>query len=61
MCQICGQIGCCDQSLNKHATKHLAAGDVRYGSTKRVAGAVGDGASSAALVYRRLTELGITI
>ena len=22
VCVICGQVGCCDQSKNKHATKH---------------------------------------
>ena len=22
MCKICGQVGCCDDSKNKHATKH---------------------------------------
>ena len=32
----------------------FAAGDVRYGSTKRVAGAVGDGAMAVALAYRYL-------
>jgi thioredoxin reductase (NADPH) len=32
----------------------FAAGDVRYGSTKRVAGAVGDGAMAVALAYRCL-------
>ena len=35
----------------------FAAGDVRSGSTKRVAGAVGDGAMATALVHRRLEEL----
>lgn len=35
----------------------FAAGDARRGSTKRVAGAVGDGAMAAALVHRRLEEL----
>lgn len=35
----------------------FAAGDVRCGSTKRVAGAVGEGAMAAALVHRRLEEL----
>ena len=35
----------------------FAAGDVRHGSTKRVAGAVGEGAMAAALAYRRLDEL----
>jgi thioredoxin reductase (NADPH) len=35
----------------------FAAGDVRHGSTKRVAGAVGDGAMAIALVHRRLAEL----
>ena len=23
LCLICGHIGCCDQSANKHATKHF--------------------------------------
>jgi thioredoxin reductase (NADPH) len=35
----------------------FAAGDVRHGSTKRVAGAVGEGAMAAALVHLRLAEL----
>ena len=35
----------------------FAAGDVRHGSTKRVAGAVGDGAMAVALAHRRLDEL----
>jgi thioredoxin reductase (NADPH) len=34
----------------------FAAGDVRSGSTKRVAGAVGEGAMAVALVHRRLEE-----
>jgi thioredoxin reductase (NADPH) len=38
----------------------FAAGDVRRGSTKRVAGAVGEGAMAAALALRRLAELGVT-
>jgi thioredoxin reductase (NADPH) len=37
----------------------FAAGDVRHGSTKRVAGAVGDGAMAAALALHRLAELGV--
>jgi uncharacterized UBP type Zn finger protein len=24
-CQICGHVGCCDQSPNRHATKHFHA------------------------------------
>ena len=35
----------------------FAAGDLRRGSTKRVAAAVGEGAMAAALVHRRLEEL----
>jgi thioredoxin reductase (NADPH) len=35
----------------------FAAGDVRRGSTKRVAGAVREGAMAVALVHRRLDEL----
>ena len=38
----------------------FAAGDLRSGSTKRVAGAVGEGAMAAALVHRRLEELAAT-
>jgi thioredoxin reductase (NADPH) len=37
----------------------FAAGDVRHGSTKRVAAAVGEGSMAAALAFRRLTELGL--
>jgi thioredoxin reductase (NADPH) len=36
----------------------FAAGDVRHGSTKRVAGAVGEGSMAVALAHRRLDELG---
>jgi uncharacterized UBP type Zn finger protein len=25
LCMICGQVGCCDSSKNKHATKHFHA------------------------------------
>jgi thioredoxin reductase (NADPH) len=35
----------------------FAAGDVRHGSTKRIAGAVGDGAMAVTLAHRRLAEL----
>ena len=35
----------------------FAAGDVRHGSAKRVAGAVGEGAMAVALAHRRLAEL----
>lgn len=35
----------------------FAAGDVRHGSTKRVAGAVGEGAMAVALAHRRLQEV----
>jgi thioredoxin reductase (NADPH) len=35
----------------------FAAGDVRHGSTKRVAGAVGEGAMAVALAHQRLEEL----
>ena len=35
----------------------FAAGDVRHGSTKRVGGAVGEGAMAVALAHRRLDEL----
>jgi thioredoxin reductase (NADPH) len=39
----------------------FAAGDVRHGSTKRVAAAVGEGSMVAALVFSRLAELGVTV
>jgi thioredoxin reductase (NADPH) len=35
----------------------FAAGDARHGSTKRVGGAVGEGAMAAALVHRRREEI----
>jgi thioredoxin reductase (NADPH) len=38
----------------------FAAGDVRHGSTKRVAGAVGEGSMAVVLAFRRLAELGVT-
>ncbi len=25
LCEICGKVGCCDQSPNQHATKHFEA------------------------------------
>jgi hypothetical protein len=25
VCRICGHVGCCDQSANRHATKHFRA------------------------------------
>jgi thioredoxin reductase (NADPH) len=37
----------------------FAAGDVRHGSTKRVAGAVGEGSMAVVLAFRRLAELGL--
>jgi thioredoxin reductase (NADPH) len=39
----------------------FAAGDVRHGSTKRVAAAVGEGSMAAALVFTRLAELGVAV
>jgi thioredoxin reductase (NADPH) len=39
----------------------FAAGDVRHGSTKRVAAAVGECSMVAALVFTRLAELGVTV
>jgi thioredoxin reductase (NADPH) len=38
----------------------FAAGDVRRGSTKRVAAAVGEGSMVASLIFNRLAELGVT-
>jgi thioredoxin reductase (NADPH) len=37
----------------------LAAGDVRSGSVKRVAAAVGEGAMAVAMVHRYLAECGV--
>src|SRR5438067_5614795 len=39
----------------------FAAGDVRHGSTTRVAAAVGEGSMVAALVFTRLAELDVTV
>jgi len=25
LCEVCGHVGCCDSSKNKHATKHFLA------------------------------------
>ena len=36
----------------------FAAGDVRYGSVKRCAAAIGEGSMAVALVHRRLAEAG---
>jgi thioredoxin reductase (NADPH) len=36
----------------------LAAGDVRLGSVKRCAAAIGEGSMAVALVHRRLAEVG---
>jgi thioredoxin reductase (NADPH) len=47
-------------ALETSAPGLFAAGDVRHGSTKRVAGAVGEGGTAAALAFRRLAELGIS-
>jgi thioredoxin reductase (NADPH) len=38
----------------------FAAGDVRHGSTKRVAAAVGEGSMVASLIFSRLAELGVS-
>jgi thioredoxin reductase (NADPH) len=38
----------------------FAAGDVRHGSTKRVAAAVGEGSMAASLIFARLAEFGVT-
>jgi thioredoxin reductase (NADPH) len=43
--------------LETSAPSLFAAGDARHGSTKRVAGAVGEGAMAVALVHQRLAEL----
>ncbi len=40
-------------ALETSGARPLRRGDVRSGSTKRVAGAVGEGAMAAALVHRR--------
>jgi thioredoxin reductase (NADPH) len=46
-------------ALETSAPGLFAAGDVRHGSTKRVAGAVGEGAMAVALAWRRLEELDV--
>jgi thioredoxin reductase (NADPH) len=46
-------------ALETSAPGLFAAGDVRSGSTKRVGGAVGEGAMAVALAHRRLEELAI--
>ncbi len=38
----------------------FAAGDVRHGSTKRVAAAVGEGSMVSSLIFSRLAELGVS-
>ena len=44
-------------ALETSAPGLFVAGDARHGSTKRVGGAVGEGAMAAALVHHRLAEL----
>jgi thioredoxin reductase (NADPH) len=44
-------------ALETSVPRLVAAGDARSGSTKRVAGAVGEGAMACALTHRRLDEL----
>jgi thioredoxin reductase (NADPH) len=44
-------------ALETNAPGLFAAGDVRHGSAKRVAGAVGEGAMAVALAHMRLEEL----
>jgi len=39
----------------------FAAGDVRHGSTKRVAAAVGEGSMVASFIFNRLAELGVAV
>ena len=39
----------------------FAAGDVRHGSIKRVAGAVGEGGMAVAMAFKRLEELGLVV
>jgi thioredoxin reductase (NADPH) len=44
-------------ALETNVPSVLAAGDVRHGSIKRVAGAVGEGAMAALLAQHRLEEV----
>ena len=46
-------------ALETNLPGFFAAGDVRSGSTKRVAGAVGEGAMAVALAHRRLAEVAV--
>jgi thioredoxin reductase (NADPH) len=44
-------------ALETNVSGLFAAGDVRHGSTKRVASAVGEGSAAVALAHRRLAEI----
>jgi thioredoxin reductase (NADPH) len=44
-------------ALETSAPGLFVAGDLRHGSTKRVAGAVGEGSMAVALAHRRIAEL----
>ena len=48
-------------TLRKQPAGVLAAGDVRHGSVKRIAGAVGEGAVAVSSVHRYLAELAASI
>ena len=45
LCRICGHVGCCDDSRNRHATKHFHA--TRHQSSRAMTRRkAGDGATS---------------
>ena len=48
-------------ALETSIPRVFAAGDVRHGSVKRVAAAVGEGATAVQLVHRALAEDGLRV
>ena len=52
MCLICGHVGCCDSSKNKHATKH-------FHRTQASHHAIGRAGRGLALVLRRRNHAGL--
>ena len=47
-----------DSTMRTNLPRVFAAGDVRFGSVKRCAAAIGEGSMAVALVHRRLAEVG---
>ena len=44
LCEICGHVGCCDSSKNKHATKHFRATKTPHREVHRARRVTGSGA-----------------